>query len=215
MSKFSTTPITKEQLEQINVENDELFTKIGMTRNERFFCAGRPVVIFKDITSDSDEIDLDIFTGRIAIKNGGILSTGINPFPCGPARLTIVKWGDDEDQCGYIDCSSTLNGGPAIISLKRVTIGKNVLFGPDVTITDSDEPIDEKLSPEEMAEKIAPVTIEDHAWLGLGATVLKGVTIGHHAVVSANAVVYRDVPPYATAFGNPAWIVPGNPSGEK
>jgi len=215
MSNFSTTLVTHEQLEQLDIENDALFTKIGMTRNERFFCAGRPVVIFKDLTSDSGEIDLDIFAGRIAMKKGGILSTGINPFPCGPARLTVVKWGNEADQCGYIDCSSTLNGGPAIISLKRVTIGEGVLFGPDVIITDADEPIDEKLSPDEMAGKIAPVTIEDHAWLGLGATILKGVTVGHHAVVSANAVVFRDVPPYATAFGNPAWIVPGNPAGEK
>jgi carbonic anhydrase/acetyltransferase-like protein (isoleucine patch superfamily) len=44
-------------------------------------------------------------------------------------------------------------------------------------------------------------------WLGSGAIILSGITIGHGAVVAAQAVVTRDVPPYAIVGGNPAKII--------
>jgi acetyltransferase-like isoleucine patch superfamily enzyme len=53
----------------------------------------------------------------------------------------------------------------------------------------------------------APVVIEDHAWIGLNAVVLKGVRIGRGAVVAAASVVTRDVPPFTLVAGNPARVV--------
>ncbi len=44
-------------------------------------------------------------------------------------------------------------------------------------------------------------------WLGSGAVILSGVTIGHGAVVAAHALVTRDVPPYAIVGGNPAKVI--------
>ena len=49
-----------------------------------------------------------------------------------------------------------------------------------------------------------PVVIEDDAWIGIGAIVLKGVTIGAGARVEPGAVVTRDVAPGARVAGNPA-----------
>lgn len=49
-----------------------------------------------------------------------------------------------------------------------------------------------------------PITIQDHVWIGAGAIVLKGVTIGEGAVVSAGAVVTHDVPSYTIVGGVPA-----------
>ena len=51
------------------------------------------------------------------------------------------------------------------------------------------------------------VTIGHDVWLGSGAIILSGVTIGHGAVVAAHAVVTKDVPPYAIVGGNPARII--------
>ena len=48
------------------------------------------------------------------------------------------------------------------------------------------------------------VVLEDHVWLGAGVTVLKGVTIGHDAVVAAGAIVTKDVPPLTLVAGVPA-----------
>lgn len=49
--------------------------------------------------------------------------------------------------------------------------------------------------------------IEDGAWIGEGATVLKDVRVGYGAVVAAQAVVTKDVPPYTVVAGNPATVV--------
>jgi acetyltransferase-like isoleucine patch superfamily enzyme len=52
-----------------------------------------------------------------------------------------------------------------------------------------------------------PVTIGSDVWIGYGATVLSGVTIGDSSVIGAGAVVTRDIPPNSIAVGNPARVV--------
>jgi chloramphenicol O-acetyltransferase type B len=51
------------------------------------------------------------------------------------------------------------------------------------------------------------VIIEHDVWIGRSATILSGVTLGTGCVIGANAVVSKDIPPYAIAVGNPAKIV--------
>lgn len=53
----------------------------------------------------------------------------------------------------------------------------------------------------------SPVRIGDDAWIGAGAMVLRGVTVGQGGIVAAGAVVTRDVPPYTIVAGNPAGII--------
>ena len=57
-------------------------------------------------------------------------------------------------------------------------------------------------------ETALPVTIEDRVWIGGGAILLPGVTIGREAVVGAGSVVTRDVPAGARVAGNPARLLP-------
>ncbi len=52
-----------------------------------------------------------------------------------------------------------------------------------------------------------PVNIGDDVWIGGGATILPGVTVGKGAVVAAAAVVTKDVPPFALVAGNPARVI--------
>ena len=51
------------------------------------------------------------------------------------------------------------------------------------------------------------VTIEDEVWIGYGAIVLPGVTVGRRSIVGAGAVVTRDVPPRSVVAGNPARVL--------
>ena len=51
------------------------------------------------------------------------------------------------------------------------------------------------------------VTIKKNAWIGMGATICPGVTIGEYAVIGAGAVVTKDIPDYAVAVGSPAKVI--------
>ncbi len=96
--------------------------------------------------------------------------------------------------CGAVEC---------------VTIGENVLISGRVYITDHDHVFDVPELPARKCRKLssAPVVIEDGAWLGEGSVILKGVTVGCRAVVGANAVVTKNVPPFTVVGGVPARVM--------
>ena len=91
-----------------------------------------------------------------------------------------------------------------------ITIGDDVLIGPKVNLVTINHPLDPA---RRRATYCAPIVIERGAWLGAAVSVMPGVTIGKNAVVAANAVVTKDVPPNAIVGGVPArfirWIEPG------
>jgi maltose O-acetyltransferase len=53
----------------------------------------------------------------------------------------------------------------------------------------------------------APITLEDHVWLGANVTVVGGVTIGAGSMIAAGSVVTRDVPAGVVAGGNPCRVI--------
>ncbi|SJM30426.1 acyltransferase [Mesorhizobium delmotii] len=107
-------------------------------------------------------------------------------------------------------------GKSHLVAAQRITIGNDVVVSWDVTIVDhNSHSLDWKQRAKDVADwrrgkkdwtdiGIAPVTIEDNAWIGMGVTILKGVTIGKGAVVGAASVVTRDVAPFSVVVGNPA-----------
>ncbi|SMX46919.1 CatB-related O-acetyltransferase [Actibacterium lipolyticum] len=80
------------------------------------------------------------------------------------------------------------------------------LFNLDHGFEGSKEYHDHKVKSAEPATKAKITTIGNDVWIGHGALVKAGVTIGDGAIVAAHAVVARDVPPYAVVAGNPAVI---------
>ena len=89
-----------------------------------------------------------------------------------------------------------------------VTIGSHVNLAQGITVTalnhnfeDTNKQIDEQ------GISTNPVIIEDDIWIGANAVILPGVTIGHHSVVAAGAVVTKDVPPHSLVAGVPAKIM--------
>ncbi|MGD0500279.1 MAG: acyltransferase [Bryobacteraceae bacterium] len=57
------------------------------------------------------------------------------------------------------------------------------------------------------AKDVLPVRICRHAWIGNGACIMKGVTIGEGAIVGVNSVVISNIPAYSLAMGNPAEVI--------
>lgn len=82
-------------------------------------------------------------------------------------------------------------------------IGDRVSMAPRVTLVTSSDPNDSRIRPFAPVER-APIVIEDDAWLGTGAIVMPGVRIGRGAIVGAQSVVTRDVPPLHIVVGQPA-----------
>ena len=108
----------------------------------------------------------------------------------------VVKIGD----------KTYINHDSEIRCRERVTIGNNVSIAYNVLIQDSDyhTMYDEVGNPK---PETLPITIEDNVWIGAGAMILKGVTLGEGCVVAARSVVTKNTPPYSLVAGNPARVI--------
>jgi len=87
-----------------------------------------------------------------------------------------------------------------------VRLGKYVMLAPRVAVIGADHRHGTPGSPIMFSGRpaILPTAIEDDAWIGFGAIIMQGLTIGRGAIVAAGAVVTRDVPPYEIHGGVPA-----------
>lgn len=110
-----------------------------------------------------------------------------------------IRIGDNSVIHPYFHCGAA----------ESIRIGSDVLIASRVYITDHDHTYDDPVLPAGQVNclRSSPVIIDDGAWIGEGAVVLKGVRIGKRAVVGANCVVTRDVPDRAVVVGNPARII--------
>jgi maltose O-acetyltransferase len=102
-----------------------------------------------------------------------------------------------------IEANVFLNFNCVILDVVEVTIGEGTQIGPAVQIYTADHPRD----PEQRRAGLEfgrPVHIGRHVWIGGGAIILPGVTVGDEAVIGAGSVVTRDVPAGVTVMGNPA-----------
>lgn len=116
----------------------------------------------------------------------------------------------------------TLLNGALIMAEEKIEIGSYCLVSWNVGIADSDfHPLDPaqrlidaqaiapyfKDRPPRPKLKTLPVIIRDNVWIGMNATILKGVTIGENSVVAAGSVVTKSVEPNTVVAGNPAIVV--------
>lgn len=99
-----------------------------------------------------------------------------------------------------------LNYNCVILDVVEVAIGDSTQIGPAVQIYTADHPRDPQLR-RSGAEFGRPVRIGSNVWIGGGAILLPGVSVGDDALIGAGSVVTRDVPAGATVVGNPARII--------
>lgn len=92
-----------------------------------------------------------------------------------------------------------------VLDVCRVTIGERTLIGPAVQIYTAMHPMNAALRRQQEFGK--PVTIGADVWIGGGAIICPGVTVGDEAVIGAGSVVTRDVPPRVFAAGNPCRVI--------
>ena len=138
---------------------------------------------------------------------------------CFSYHLYLTAWENSKTKCDSIMISIGSNcffgAYNHITSANRITIGDGCLTGKCVTITDNSHGYTDKetlkISPtqRDIISK-GPVVIGNNVWIGDKATILPGVIIGDGAVIGANSVVTKDIPPYSIACGNPARIIKSN-----
>ena len=98
------------------------------------------------------------------------------------------------------------NYNVTILDVDKVTMGNNVMIGPNTLISTVNHPLPPKGRRQHLS-LIKPVIIGNDVWIGGNVTILPGVTIGSNVVIAAGAVVTKDVPDNTLVGGVPAKFI--------
>lgn len=120
--------------------------------------------------------------------------------PVGFARSIGVRVGQD---CRLLGLTPTTFGSEPYL----ITIGDHVTVTAGVRFITHDGGAWVFRREQPDIDVVEPITIEDNVFVGLGATLMPGVTIGRDSVVAAGALVTKDVPPRSIAGGVPARVL--------
>lgn len=139
-----------------------------------------------------------------------IFFTGIERFSPGvvvdPDRYSRIKFGRHvslHSRCRVsardggevsIGDNTAFNVGCIVTSRSKITIGKNVAFGPNVLVYDHDHIMDQASGTKGSGFYLGDIEIGDNTWIGAGSIILLGTHIGKNCVVAAGSVVKGDVP---------------------
>lgn len=93
-----------------------------------------------------------------------------------------------------------------VLDVAWVTIGDNVLFGPNVQLYTATHPLDAQQRRSGL-EAGYPITIGNDCWIGGSVIVNPGITIGERSVIGAGSVVTKDIPADVFAAGNPCQVI--------
>jgi len=96
-----------------------------------------------------------------------------------------------------------VNFGLVALDVAEITIGDDVQIGSNVELLTPVHPLEPGPRRNKL-EAAKPIRVGNNVWLGGGATVCPGVSIGENTVVGAGAVVTKDLPANVLAVGNPA-----------
>jgi acetyltransferase-like isoleucine patch superfamily enzyme len=114
-----------------------------------------------------------------------------------------IKIGND---CSVNEFAILFGGGG--LGGGGLEIGNDVRIAAHVRIVPMNHIYEDPKTPIRLQKiKAIGIKIEDDVWLGVGSTVLDGVTIGKGSVIGAGAVVTKDIPPYSIAVGVPAKVI--------
>jgi len=97
-----------------------------------------------------------------------------------------------------------INHACSFLDLGGITLEDHVLLGPRVNLVTENHPLNQATRRGMLCK---PIVIKRNAWIGAGATILPGVTVGENSVVAAGAVVSKDVPDNTVVGGVPAKFI--------
>lgn len=98
------------------------------------------------------------------------------------------------------------NFGLTLVDDTYIYVGSNTMFAPNVVVATASHPISPQLRGANFQYNL-PVHIGSRVWIGAGAIILPGVTIGDNTIIGAGSVVTKDIPANVVAVGNPCKIL--------
>jgi acetyltransferase-like isoleucine patch superfamily enzyme len=122
----------------------------------------------------------------------------------------LSRWGDQVfSPTVTIGDGVYIGGHLYLVCIARVRIGHRCVLSEHVYISDNSHGFDPDAGPimRQPLESKGPIEIGDDCFIGYRAVVMPGVTLGHHCVVGANAVVTKSFPPYSMVAGVPARLI--------
>lgn len=99
-----------------------------------------------------------------------------------------------------------INYNLTALDVAPIVIGEDCQIGPNVQLLTPLHPLEAQPRKDRL-ETARPITVGDNVWLGGGAIICPGVTIGEHSVIGAGSVVTHDVPARSLAVGSPAKVI--------
>ena len=103
---------------------------------------------------------------------------------------------------------TTSNGTRIVCDQSEVEVGADCMFSDDVLLQAADQhPIIDLKTGQVINNRLRRMVLEDHVWVGRGASLMPDVRVGRGAIVGTGAVVTRDVPPTSVVAGVPARVV--------
>lgn len=169
------------------------YTRIYMGKNSKIKCLGKLTIGVKEHPKSKQETRIALQNdAQLCVNNNFRVGSGTDIRVFNNAKLTLGS--------GYI------NGFSQIVCAKNIEIGNDVAIAREVVIRDTDahDILDGK------HQKVKPVKIGNHVWIGAKAMIMKGVTIGDGAIIAAGAIVTKDVPEKCIVAGIPAKIIKEN-----
>lgn len=147
-----------------------------------------------------------------AVFNERWISIGSHTLIGPSVSMSVGMWNEDMD----LDTPTVISIGDrcnigrrcSLIARVGITIGDDVTVAPDVYITDHNHAYDDVTVPiSSQWPHESPVTIGRGSWLGAGAVVLPGTTIGENVTVAGGSVVRGEIPDRCVVAGVPGQVV--------
>jgi acetyltransferase-like isoleucine patch superfamily enzyme len=132
------------------------------------------------------------YPSRIHVGAEAVLKSGAHLCPCNSQAQV------------RIGARTTVGFHTLIYASQAIEIGDDCMIAPFVYIVDSDHGTDRSQPMNRQPNLAAAVRIGSDVWIGAHAVILKGVSVGHGAVIAAGSVVREDVAPYQVVGGVPA-----------
>lgn len=155
------------------------------------------------------------FIGKHMPRSNASYSFGAKQFRYFCTKLMLRKCGKNvnvETRANFttkLEIGNNSGIGIGAMIYGHVTIGNDVLMGPDVIIFTSGHKYLDSAVPIKLQGRLKeePVVIGDDVWIGARAIIMPGIRIGNGAVIGAGAVVTKDVPNNAVVVGVPAKVI--------